>query len=229
VIGSDNLILWAIAAFAAICAVILVLLAVVTLRRKPAERPRIAARLRTRREPAWTAAAVLIVVFVGVPLARLIYLRNATRVADVTINVTGNFWYWTYQYSGEGNVRFDVPMLANAPANNGNPARAADHLVVPVGETIRIVSVGTRLFYSWTIPSLGASVYAIPGLKNESWFRADKEGVYYGRPTELCAVLHTFVPVEIEVVSRARFDAWVAQASAKLAAASTPRIVAAAR
>jgi cytochrome c oxidase subunit 2 len=210
VIGSNNLILCAIAAFAAICAFILVLLAVVTLRRKPAERPRIAANRLTRRDPAWTATAVLVVVFVGVPLARLIYLRNATRVADVTINVTGNYWYWTYQYPGEGKVHFDVPMLANAPANNGNPTRAADHLVVPVGETIRIVSVDTRLFYSWSIPSLGARVDAIPGLRNENWFRADNEGVYYGRPTELCTVLHTFVPVEIEVVSRARFDAWIA-------------------
>ena len=233
-IGQGSLILWlAIATFSAICTVIFILLGVLMLRSRPSSEPgRITARLQRPRSLGSTALWVLIVVVVAVPLARLLYLQNTTRVADLTIKVSGNLWYWTYSYPDRGNFSFDVPMLSNESAERASFAGRrgrGDHLVVPVGATIRIVSTGTKLFYSWTIPSLGARLSAVPGLTNESWFRADTEGVYYGRPTELCAVLHTFTPVEIEVVSRERFERWAADANERLASASPgPRVVTAA-
>jgi cytochrome c oxidase subunit 2 len=209
--GTDTLILWIVASLAAVCASILVLLARAILRRSPqTAHVQTAKNRRTRRELGLIAMSVVAVAVVAVPLARLVYLR--------TIRATGKMWHWTYEYPDYGNLSFDVPMLEPAVVGKANdivPPAGEEHLVLPVGKTVRLVSVGTNLFYSWSISSIGASITGLPGRTNESWFRADKEGIYYGQPSELCALLHTFKPVEVEVVSRERFDRWVAGAGGK--------------
>ena len=234
--GPGNLILWIVAGtFAAMCAFILVLLARIMLRRSPrSDLTRIGASRHSWRDLGWMALALIVVALVAVPLARLLYLQKTTRVADLTIRATGKMWHWTYEYPDYGNLSFDVPMLSTAVAGKASDLKPADtrnHIVLPVGKTVRIVSIGTNLFYSWTIPSIGAAITGLPGRTNESWFRADKEGVYFGQPSELCALLHTFEPVEVEVVSQEHFDKWVAEAGKRVGsvAAPQPRVVTAAQ
>jgi cytochrome c oxidase subunit 2 len=86
-----------------------------------------------------------------------------------------------------------------------------------VGKTVRILTMGTNLIYSWAIPSIGAKIRALPGQTNQSWFKATKEGRYYGECFELCGLPHTFKPIEVEVVSPERFARWVPEMRLRLA------------
>jgi len=216
-----HFILWAaVSAFAAICLVILCLLARATLRRNarrlPA--PREAVR-QTLRDRLWTPAPMGVFVLVAALLMRSAYLPNTAPAPDVTITVTGHMWYWTYNYSNLGNFSFTAPMLVNAADDQPAPQRGYDHITVPVDKTVRIVAVATNVIYSWAIPDIGARIEALPGWNEKTWFKAAKEGRYYGQCSELCGLPHTFKPVEIEVVSQARFDKWISEARMELAKA----------
>jgi cytochrome c oxidase subunit 2 len=226
-IGLGNFILWSvIGTFAAFCLFILVLLARVMLRRNARSYPTPSASPRqTRHELIWTITPLIIVAVVAVPSLRLLYFENTSPAADLTIKVTGKMWSWTYEYPDYGNFSFDTPMLSNNAAEKAralNPPGRDNHIVVPVGKTVRIVTIGTNLIYSWAIPSIGAKITALPGRTNQSWFRAAKEGRYYGEGSELCGLPHAFKPIEVEVVSPERFDQWVAAARSRLAAAGAP-------
>jgi len=213
--------------FAAICLFILILLARLMLRRNalsystPSASPR-----QTPRELIWTVTLPIVVAVVAVPALRLWYLESTYPAADLTIEVIGKMWSWTYHYPDYGNFSFEASMLPNtAPGKAGEAGPGADnHIVVPVGKTVRVLTTGTNLVYSWAIPSIGAKVRALPGQTNQSWFKAAKEGRYYGKCFELCGLPHAFKPIEVEVVSQERFDRWAAEMRLRLAAtgASTP-------
>jgi cytochrome c oxidase subunit 2 len=220
-IGQNNSVLWiVVGAFGAICLFILVLLARTTLVRGAPSRPASGdVARRARRELVWTVAPVLAFAFVAAPLMGLLYLRNTTPAADLTITVTGHMWYWTYKYSGSGDFTFRGPMIAN-PAGEKlsliTPPATDDHIIVPVDKTVRIVAIATNVIYSWAIPPLGARIEAVPGWNGQTLFRPAKEGRYFGNCSELCGLPHIFKPIEIEVVSQARFDRWVAESNRKL-------------
>ena len=221
--GLGNFILWiVIATFAAIGLFILALLARLMLRRNARSYPTPSASPRqTRHELIWTITPLIIVAVVAVPSLRLLYFENTSPAADLTIKVTGKMWSWTYEYPDYGNFSFDAPMLSNNAAEKArelNPPGRDNHIVVPVGKTVRIVAIGTNLIYSWAIPSIGAKITALPGRTNQSWFRAAKEGRYYGECFELCGLPHAFKPIEVEVVSPERFDRWVAEMRLRVAA-----------
>jgi cytochrome c oxidase subunit 2 len=166
----------------------------------------------------------ILVALVAVPAVRLWVSENTVPVADLTVQITGKMWSWTYEYPDQGKLSFEAPMLANpAPVTGGERGRsdADNHIVVPVGKTVRIVTMGSSLIYSWAVPAIGAKVTAMPGQTNQSWFRPAKEGRYYGKCTELCGLPHLFKPVEIEVVSPERFDRWAAEMRLRLAATKT--------
>jgi cytochrome c oxidase subunit 2 len=220
-----HFILWAaVGAFAAICLVILGLLARVTLRRNARFFPAPREVLRqTSRDRLWTFAPMGVFALVAALLMRSVYLQNTTPASDLTITVTGHMWHWTYNYSNFGNFSFNAPMLVNSAGDKSATLRGYDHITVPVDKTVRIVAVATNVIYSWAVPDIGARIEALPGWTEKSSFKAAKEGRYYGQCLELCGLPHTFKPVEIEVVSQARFDKWVADARRKLVTAGVPR------
>lgn len=221
-IGPSNFILWTvIGTFAACCLFILVLLARVMLRRNTRSYPTPSASPRqTRHELIWAITPLMVGAVVAVPSLR--YFENTSPAADLTIKVTGKMWSWTYEYPDYGNFSFDAPMLSNIAAEKArelNPPGTDNHIVVPAGKTVRIVTIGTNLIYSCAIPSIGVKITALPGRTNQSWFNAAKEGRYYGECSELCGLPHAFKPIEVEVVSPERFDQWVvAEARWRLAA-----------
>jgi cytochrome c oxidase subunit 2 len=222
-IGLGNFIPWiVIGTFAAFCLFILVPLARDMLRRNARSYPTPSASPRqTRHELISTITPLIVVAVVAVPSLRLLYFENTSPAADLTIKVTGKMWSWTYEYPDYGNFSFDAPMLSNNAAEKArelNPPGTDNHIVVPVGKTVRIVTIGTNLIYSCAIPSIGAWITALPGRTNQSWFKAAKEGRYYGECSELCGLPHAFKPIEVEVVSPERFDQWVAEARSRLAA-----------
>jgi cytochrome c oxidase subunit 2 len=220
-IGVGNLIVGiVIGTFATICLFLLFLLSRLMLRRNALSHsaPSAFPGLRSR-ELIWTLTLPVIVALVAVPALRLWYFKNANPVADLTIQVTGKMWSWTYQYPDYGNFSVEVPMLSNPSPGKGDDlgrSGADNHIVVPVGKTVRIVTMGGSLIYSWAIPSIGAKITGLPGQTNQSWFKPAKEGRYYGKCFELCGLPHTFRPIEVEVVSPDRFDRWAAEMRLRL-------------
>ena len=173
-------------------------------------------------EVAWTLIPVLILVAIAIPSLRLLYLQRDIPVADMTIKVIGNpGWNWTYQYpdlgvdeSGEAKVSFTATLLPEdkAKAENRPYLLAADTpVVVPVNKTVKLIvtSDPAGIIHAWTIPSFGMKIDAIPGRLNEDWFKATKEGIYYGQCSELCGKDHAFMPIEVHVVSEADYNTWV--------------------
>jgi cytochrome c oxidase subunit II len=173
-------------------------------------------------EIAWTLIPVLILVAIAIPSIRLLYLQRDIPVADMTIKAIGNpGWNWTYQYpdlgvddAGEAKVSFTASLLPEAQAKSENRPYllAADTpVVVPVNKTVKMIitSDPAGIIHAWTIPSFGMKIDAIPGRLNEDWFKATKEGVYYGQCSELCGKEHAFMPIEVHVVSEADYNAWV--------------------
>jgi cytochrome c oxidase subunit 2 len=104
-----------------------------------------------------------------------------------------------------------------------------NHVMVPVGKTIRLITTGADVIHSWAIPAFGVKIDAVPGRINQTWFKPTREGIYYGECSELCGARHAFMPITVEVVSQAAFDMWVAEAKTKFAAAGAPTRLAAER
>lgn len=175
-------------------------------------------------EVAWTLIPVLILVVIAIPSFRLLYLQRDIPVADLTVKAIGNpGWNWTYQYpdlgvddSGDPKVNFTASLLPEdkAKAENRPYLLAADTpVVVPVNKTVKMIitSDPAGIIHAWTIPSFGMKIDAIPGRLNEDWFRATKEGIYYGQCSELCGKEHAFMPIEVHVVSEANYNTWVSK------------------
>jgi len=131
---------------------------------------------------------------------------------DLTVKVTGYQWYWGYEYPEQKISEFTSNYLTEAQAKaKGEPyLLAADNsMVVPVGKTVRVLVTGADVIHDFGVPAFGLKTDAVPGRVNDTWFNADKPGIYYGQCDQLCGVNHAFMPIEIKVVSQADFDTWV--------------------
>ena len=176
-------------------------------------------------EVAWTVIPVLILVAIAVPSFRLLYFQETLPPADITVKAIGKQWYWTYEYPDNGNFTFDALMLSDrVAAQRMLPRMLAtnNRVVVPVGKTVRLITTGADVIHAWTIPSFGVKIDAVPGRINQTWFKPEAEGVYYGQCSELCGARHAYMPIEVEVMSQANFDAWVAEARTKFATVGAP-------
>lgn len=177
-------------------------------------------------EVVWTVVPVLILVAIAIPSFRLLYNQDVIPEADVTVKAIGNQWYWTYEYPDHEDIIFDAYIL------NDEDAKAAGHprllgtderVVVPVNKVVRVQVTSTDVIHAWTIPAFGAKIDAVPGVLNETWFKATKEGLYYGQCSELCGINHGFMPIMVEVVSQAEYDAWLIEAAERFASNDAPR------
>lgn len=138
--------------------------------------------------------------------------RQIVLAPSLTIKVTGFQWGWIYSYPDFGDFEFSSNML---PEDKTTPDlyrwETDNHIVVPVGETVRVTTTSRDVIHSWAMPNFGVKIDAVPGRINEAWFEAEKEGTYYGQCSEICGVKHSFMPIVVEAVSRPKFDAWVDQ------------------
>jgi len=182
-------------------------------------------------EVAWTGIPVLILIIIAIPSVRLLFLELEVPDPDLTIKATGNQWYWSYDYPEQG-IQFDSLLLQKDELAEYGYA-PEDYLlatdtkvVVPVGKVVHMLTTGADVIHSWTIPSFGSKIDAIPGRMNETWFRVDEIGTYYGQCSELCGKDHAFMPIVVEVVSVEDFDAWVAKEQAALDSGDTKVAVA---
>src|SRR5262249_44505668 len=178
-------------------------------------------------EVLWTVVPVVILVVIAIPSFRLLFFQLDTPPADITVKATGKQWYWSYSYPDNGKFEFDSIMLQDAERKKLQPEPprllAVDNaMVVPVNKVVRVQTIGADVIHSFTVPSFGIKIDAIPGRLNETWFKATREGVYYGQCSELCGKDHAFMPIEVHVVSEQAFTAWVEEAKKKYASGEGP-------
>ena len=180
-------------------------------------------------EVIWTVVPVLILVVVAIPSFRLLKEQVVIPKSDMTIKITGKQWYWSFEYAKDsGGIGFDVIMLsdeeiAKALKNGGKkedyPRLLAvdNEVVVPVNKVVRVQVTAADVIHAFAIQSFGVKIDAVPGRLNETWFKATKEGIYYGQCQELCGKDHAFMPMAIRVVSQDKYDAWLKDAQKKFA------------
>jgi cytochrome c oxidase subunit 2 len=172
-------------------------------------------------EVAWTVIPVMILVGIAIPSFRILFVQLNTPPADLTIKATGNQWNWTYTYPDE-KIEFTSIILTDAERQKQNPVPprllAVDNpIVVPINKVVRVHTTGADVIHAFAVPSFGVKMDAIPGRLNETWFKATREGVYYGQCSELCGKDHAFMPIEVHVVSEQAYAAWLADAKKKWA------------
>jgi len=165
-------------------------------------------------EVVWTIVPVLILVGIAVPSFRLLFQQLDIPKADLTIKATGKQWYWTYSYPDNGKFEFDSLLVAD---KKPRLLSVDNEVVVPVNKVIRIQTTGADVIHSFAVPAFGIKIDSVPGRLNETWFKATKEGMYYGQCSELCGKDHAYMPIAIRVVNDQEFTTWVEAAKKKYA------------
>jgi len=171
-------------------------------------------------ELGWTIVPFLVVIGMAFPATKVLVAQKDTTNAEVTIKATGMQWQWGYDYiKGEGEgigfiSRLDPShrVMSNAgtgPKPDDYLLKVDNPLVVPVGQKIRVITTANDVIHSWMIPAFGVKQDAIPGFVRDTWFRAEKEGMYYGQCVELCGKEHAYMPINVKVVSAAEYTTWV--------------------
>jgi cytochrome c oxidase subunit 2 len=183
-------------------------------------------------EVAWTIVPVLILVVIAIPSFRLLTKQLVLPDADITMKVTGKQWYWTYEYPQDqgGGFSFDSLLKPDSDLKPDDIRLLAvdNEAVVPIGKTIRVQVTAADVIHSFVVQSFGARIDAVPGRLNETWFKPEKEGIYYGQCSKICGKDHAFMPIAFRVVSQEQYSAWLADAKKKYASNSAPVAVAAA-
>jgi cytochrome c oxidase subunit 2 len=183
-------------------------------------------------EVAWTAIPLIILVIIAIPSFRILTKQIALPETDMTVKVTGKQWYWTYSYPKDqnGGFEFDSNLLdqTKLPAGKMRLLDVDNEAVVPVGKSIRlqITADAVGVIHSFVIPAFGVRMDAVPGRLNEAWFKAEKEGIYFGQCSKLCGKDHAYMPIAFRVVSQQAYQAWLADAKKKFASTSSDVTVA---
>jgi cytochrome c oxidase subunit 2 len=162
-------------------------------------------------EVIWTVVPIIVLASIVLPSFNLLFHQINTPPADLTVKATGKQWYWTYAYPDNGKFEFDSLMLQEKDRKADQPRLLAvdNEMVVPVNKIVRVQTIGAEVIHSFAIPSFGIRIDAVPGRLNETWFKATREGTYYGQCSELCGKDHAFMPIAIRVVSEQAFNEWV--------------------
>jgi cytochrome c oxidase subunit II len=170
-------------------------------------------------EVLWTIVPIGILLFIAVPSFKLLFLQLDLPPADMTVKATGKQWYWSYSYPDHGKFEFDSLMLKADELKAEQPRLLSvdNEMVVPINKTVHVIVTGADVIHAFAVPSFGIKIDAIPGRINETWFKATREGVYYGQCSELCGKDHAFMPIAVRVVSEQAFATWVEDAKKKYA------------
>ena len=187
-------------------------------------------------EIAWTIVPIVILVAIGAWSLPILFRQQEIPVADVTIKAVGNQWYWSYEYVDD-DFGFDSYMIG-APAMGGENMKTPEVIaqleaagysesewllatdtavVVPINKTIVMQVTGADVIHAWTIPAFGVKQDAVPGRLAELWFKAEKEGVYFGQCSELCGISHAYMPITVKVVSDEAYAEWLSRAKEEYA------------
>ncbi|MFZ1680829.1 MAG: cytochrome c oxidase subunit II [Rhizobiaceae bacterium] len=181
-------------------------------------------------EVIWTLGPVVLLLFIAVPSFQLLTAQyTPTEEPRITIKATGNQWNWDYEYQFDDPLSFNSAMLKEDEREGAGKTDKAQYprllavdneVVVPVNATVRLLITASDVIHAFAMPAFGVKVDAVPGRINEGWFKAEKEGLYYGQCSELCGQDHAFMPIAIRVVAEDRYNAWLATARTDLGSAN---------
>jgi cytochrome c oxidase subunit 2 len=175
-------------------------------------------------EIVWTVIPFLILLFMAFPATRTILAAHDTSAPDMTVKVTGYQWKWNYDYLQDGisfysNLATPLAQIENRAPKGPNYLLEVDNpLVVPVDSKVRLLITASDVIHAWWVPAFGVKQDAIPGFVRDTWFRAEKVGVYRGQCAELCGKEHAYMPIVVEVKSKDDYAKWAAAQKTKLAA-----------
>ncbi len=202
-------------------------------------------------EVGWTLIPIAILVFIGSFSLPILFEEQEIPTAELTIKATGHQWYWSYEYPDDG-IAFDSFLVDGStkvdalgadqpmgtPEINDETAQlklkalgyAPDEfllatdtaVVIPVNKVVVVQLTGADVIHAWSMPAFGVMQSAVPGRLSEVWFKAEKEGVYFGQCTSLCGKSHAYMPITVKVVSQQAYDAWLANAKLTLASGPAP-------
>ena len=169
-------------------------------------------------EVLWTLIPCVILVVIAVPSFRLLYKQDIIPKSDVTLKVTGYQWYWGYEYPDE-KISFEANMVEtkNLKPNQPRLLETDNYVVLPVNKVVKVLITANDVLHAWAMPSFGVNREAVPGRINETWFKAQKEGIYYGQCLELCGTKHAFMPIVVKIVSEKEYNEWLKVAKVKFA------------
>ena len=194
-------------------------------------------------EVAWTVIPIFILVIIAVPSFKLLYAQydpsklyadfDPATTKFLTVKAIGNQWNWDYVYAPdsdnetfgvENEIYFTSIMLADDELQEGDPRLLSvdNEMVIPVGTFVRMLITAdvSGVIHAFTVPAFGIKVDAVPGRLNETYFKAEREGLYYGQCSELCGKDHAFMPIAVRVVSADKFAQWAAAAADDVEAAN---------
>lgn len=187
-------------------------------------------------EIAWTIIPIVILLFIGAFSLPVLFKQQEIPAGEINIKVTGYQWYWGYEYT-DHDFAFDSYMIGS-PASGGDNRLTPEveaqlveagyskdefllatdtSVVVPVNKTVVMTVTGSDVIHSWTIPAFGVKQDAVPGRLAQLWFKAEKEGIYFGQCSELCGQAHAYMPITVKVVSEAAYQEWLDGAIAEYA------------
>ena len=193
-------------------------------------------------EVAWTVIPVIILVVIAIPSFRILKEQLVIPKADVVVKATASQWVWAYTYPSDqaAGEKSDPAQKAPVAADEGFTFRselvpkdkiaagqiwllsAGEAMVVPINKIVKVQVTSTDVVHAFAMPAFGLKIDAVPGRLNETWFKADKEGIFYGQCSQICGDQHAYMPINIRVVSEAQYAAWLADAKKKFAAADAP-------
>lgn len=182
-------------------------------------------------EVIWTLGPVIILLLLAVPSFQLLTAQyTMPEEPAVTIKATGNQWNWDYEYQFEEPLSFNASLLFEEDRESLGKQDVAEYprllatdndVVVPVNATVRVLVTASDVIHAFAVPAFGIKVDAVPGRINETWFKATREGIFYGQCSELCGKDHAYMPIAIRVVSQELYENWVATAQDDLQAANS--------
>jgi cytochrome c oxidase subunit 2 len=181
-------------------------------------------------EIVWTLGPILMLLAIAIPSFNILTQQLAPKEEpQLTIKATGYQWYWGYEYQTEGELSFDALMLQEDDRATYGKEDVAEYprllavdndIVVPVDTMVRVIVTAADVIHAFAMPAFGIKIDAIPGRLNETWFKAEKEGLYYGQCSELCGKDHAYMPIGIRVVSNEQYETWLAAAADDLETAN---------
>ncbi len=157
----------------------------------------------------WTITPAIILVFIAFPSFKLIYLMDEVVDPAITLKVIGHQWYWSYEYSdyadknGNTSINFDSYMIPTSDLELGQfrLLEVDEKVVLPINTHVRVIITSADVIHSWSVPSLGVKLDAIPGRLNQTGFLANRPGIFYGQCSEICGANHAFMPIVVETVN----------------------------
>ena len=174
-------------------------------------------------EVLWTVIPVILLIIIAIPSFRILYTSETIPKADLTIKAIGNQWYWSYEYPDFDDFSFDANMLQDDELSDPSLRllETDTQIVVPVNKVVKLLITSNDVLHAWTIPAFAVKKDAVPGRLNETWFKAEKTGTYYGQCSELCGPKHAFMPINVKVVTQEEFDDWLNFAKEEYASSKT--------